>query len=506
MASLILNVGLGGSLLLGLFAAVTYYVVSVVIAWYRLRKIPGPFLASFSYIWLARVAMSGRQYYIYRDLCKKYGSLVRVGPNELTTDDPEVIRRMSAARSTYGKDSWYIGGRFNPYHDSMFTCLDVNEHDNIKAKTAAAYGGRETPELELSVDNQINTLLHIIRTKYSWSPARKDAPFLDMGKIMSFLTMDVISCAAFGKEIGYLREQSDLYNFLRGVRDNWPRLALVLDIPMVRDILFSPLYLKLFGPKPTDKEGLGALMGVAEKYVGRRFERDAKDEEDMLGSFIRRGLSRTECEVEGLFMIIAGSDTTAGTLRNTLLHIITCPQVYQRLKEEISHAVAEGRVSSPIQHEEAKRLPYLQAVVYEGLRMRPAAPGLYPKTVPPKGDVIHGHFIPEGTAIGMNTSSLMQSTALFGPDANIFRPERFMESDEPARSEMERLVELAFGYGKFGCAGKPVAFMELNKVYFELLRAFDFQIANPGKPWDCTSWSVFVDENMWVKVTESSSE
>ena len=100
--------------------------------------------------------------------------------------------------------------------------------------------------------------------------------------------------------------------------------------------------------------------------------------------------------------------------------------------------------------------------------MRPPAPGLYPKSVPPEGDVIHGKFIPGGTAIGMNTGALVRSTALFGADADIFRPERFLEADEVARAEMERNVELVFGYGRWMCAGKPVAFMELNKIFFKV--------------------------------------
>lgn len=100
--------------------------------------------------------------------------------------------------------------------------------------------------------------------------------------------------------------------------------------------------------------------------------------------------------------------------------------------------------------------------------MRPPAPGLYPKSVPPEGDVIHDIFIPGGTAIGMNTGALVRSPALFGADADAFRPERFLEVDEATRAEMERNVELVFGYGRWMCAGKPVAFMELNKVFFEV--------------------------------------
>lgn len=51
----------------------------------------------------------------------------------------------------------------------------------------------------------------------------------------------------------------------------------------------------------------------------------------------------------------------------------------------------------------------------------------------------------------------------------MFRPERFMEAErEGHRIEMEKQVELAFGYGRWMCAGKPVAMMELSKVFFEV--------------------------------------
>lgn len=100
--------------------------------------------------------------------------------------------------------------------------------------------------------------------------------------------------------------------------------------------------------------------------------------------------------------------------------------------------------------------------------MRPPVPIKFPKVVPPQGDEIDGKFIPGGTAVGWNLIPMMRSTRHWGQDAEIFRPERFTEADEDTRLSMERLVELIFGHGRFACAGKPLAFMELNKVYFEV--------------------------------------
>ncbi|KAK8095770.1 cytochrome P450 [Apiospora kogelbergensis] len=513
MALLDLEIGKIGWLFVALAGLVLCYGIQAVVTWHRLRHIPGPSLASFSYLWLAKVTRSTRQWYIYRDLPKQYGPLVRVGPNEISTDDPETIRKVSGVRSPYGKDSWYMGSRFNPFEDTMFTTLDVAAHDKQKAKTAYAYSGRGTTALEDGVDEQMKELIALIKRKYlnkevkSGSGVQQEPNrLLDFSKIISFFTMDVITRAGFGQEFGYLKADEDLHDFLRSVRENWSVIAVTLDVPWIRNVLYSTWFLRWFGPRTTDKVGMGKVMAVAEKVVGDRFRPDAKAQKDMLGAFMAHGLTQKECETEGLFMVIAGSDTTASVVRSTMLHLISSPRVYNKLKREIRKAVDEGRASSPVTFEEAKEISYLQAVIYEGLRMRAPAPGLYPKLVPAGGDWLHGKFIPAGTAVGMNTAALTRSKALFGDDADLFRPERFEEIDGTARTELERLTELVFGYGRTMCAGKPVAFMELNKVYFELLRAFDFQLANPSKPWDSKSYAVWVEENMWVSVTESCCE
>lgn len=68
----------------------------------------------------------------------------------------------------------------------------------------------------------------------------------------------------------------------------------------------------------------------------------------------------------------------------------------------------------------------------------------------------------------MNTASLFASREHFGIDADVFRPERFTEASDEDRERMEKLVELGFGYGRFMCAGKPIAMMELYKAFFEV--------------------------------------
>lgn len=78
---------------------------------------------------------------------------------------------------------------------------------------------------------------------------------------------------------------------------------------------------------------------------------------------MRHGMNKSETVAESLIQIIAGSDTTATAIRSTVLHIITTPRVYQRLKKDIKIALDVAGVSSPITNTQAKNLEYFQVWV-----------------------------------------------------------------------------------------------------------------------------------------------
>jgi hypothetical protein len=80
---------------------ISYFIVSSFLSWYRLRHIPGPFLASVSGLWNVLNIVTGRTSPVLEKLPGKYGPLVRTGPNYVLTDDPEILRHINGARSTY---------------------------------------------------------------------------------------------------------------------------------------------------------------------------------------------------------------------------------------------------------------------------------------------------------------------------------------------------------------------------------------------------------------------
>lgn len=166
----------------------------------------------------------------------------------------------------------------------------------------------------------------------------------------------------------------------------------------------------------------------------------------------------------------------------TLLFLASNPVAYDKLKAEIDEAILKGKVSSPIKDAEARQLPYLQAVIKEGVRTFPVVTATFFKKVPKGGDVISGYFVPEGTEVGHNVLGVMRSKKYWGEDADMFRPERWIEADEKTFEMMTNVVETLWGAGRYKCLGRAIAQVELNKIFVEV--SFSLLLA-PRTPWLC---------------------
>jgi cytochrome P450 len=145
--------------------------------------------------------------------------------------------------------------------------------------------------------------------------------------------------------------------------------------------------------------------------------------------------------------------------------------VYTTLRAEIDSFIASGRISSPvIRDAEAREMPYLQACIKEGLRIWPPLTGLMTKLVPPGGDTFNGMFIPGETEIAYSAWGVHHDKRVYGEDADVYRPERWFASHTAPEklAAMERSIELVFGSGRYGCLGKSVAIVELNKVFVQV--------------------------------------
>ena len=103
--------------------------------------------------------------------------------------------------------------------------------------------------------------------------------------------------------------------------------------------------------------------------------------------------------------------------------------------------------------------------------MHPAVASLEERIVPPGGAVICGESIQGGTVVCTSSWTIHRDKAVFGEDADAFRPERWLEASEERRRVMERSM-LHFGAGNHTCLGKNIAVREIYKLVPSLLRRF----------------------------------
>lgn len=166
-------------------------------------------------------------------------------------------------------------------------------------------------------------------------------------------------------------------------------------------------------------------------------------------------------------LIQAGADTTGTALGATLRFILNNPAVLARVRAEIATAEAGGLLSSPIRYDESRQhLPYFVACIKESLRLQPPAPNLFGRVIPQGGKVIDGHYVPGGAEVTCYAYSVQRDTAFYGEDAEEYKPERWMQSDQ--RTFELEAAQFTFGMGSRVCLGKDVALMELHKLLPEV--------------------------------------
>ncbi|KAJ5699690.1 hypothetical protein N7536_002703 [Penicillium majusculum] len=468
-------------------------------SWYRLRDFKGPWLAGLTEAWLFRTTTTGELHMRLYEVNKKYGDLTRIGPNWLMTSDPEIIRYMSAAKYKHQKSSWYESLKVDPYVHSVFSEPSLEKHDKLRVKMQSGYSLKENRDLGVKIDAEIASLVNLIERKYI-STAKEVRP-IDLAQAAQYWSLDVITSIALGDPFGYLTEDRDMYDFVKIIQGELPLATVCSSTPTLGNLVFGSGLVTLIGPTPKDEAGRGKLMGIAKKVVGDRYGPKKVVREDMLGTFVRNGLDQRQAESEILTTILAGSDTTATAIRATMLHIMTNHRVYNTLVQEIQKAETDMSISNPITSAESRKMPYVQAVIKEGLRIHPPITGLLTKIVNPGGETIKGRFVPGGTGIG-HCGWGIQRHEVFGTDVDIFRPERWIEASDAQRNEMERTMELVFGTGRWGCLGKAIVMVELDKIFVELLRRFDFEPIYPGSPWKSSNFTLFMQKEMWVRVTK----
>ncbi|CCC12748.1 unnamed protein product [Sordaria macrospora k-hell] len=508
--------------------------------------------------------IKGDVHELWKDLAEKYGPLVRFGPDQVLCTDLESILRITSVRSDYRKSDWYDLARMGD-DDNLLSMTDKERRRERRKKVAPAYNGKGAGSHIFNIETGLNRTIaawtELIDRKYLGSGPIFQP--LDIAQSVHFYALDSLGEIAYSQSLGYIANDKDMNDVLKINEATFPWMYLLNNhhffFRVLRKWPFSMLL-----PRAGDKAGLGAIMGHTTSIIDRRFnffhsssssslEKSSSPEkipvpQDMLQSFISHGLTRPELQEEVTVQLFAGSDTVANGIRLCLLHLFSSPQVYRRLQAELdaaypflSHKTCPPTPGQerPISYSTCLQLPYLQAVLKESLRiLPPVVTGGFYKDVPlghghghngGEGDTIAGYSLPPGTkvATGAAIYAMCRSKQVFGLDADVFRPERWLEAEEEAAArledesaartnvpeknellgeagrrlrDMEITLGLMFGHGQFECVGKKLAMMQMNKVVAELVRRYDFNVLNPRRPCKVENALMWFVKDFWVRV------
>ncbi|KAI9595174.1 cytochrome P450 [Syncephalis fuscata] len=201
-------------------------------------------------------------------------------------------------------------------------------------------------------------------------------------------------------------------------------------------------------------------------------------------------LSEDQLIAESIVQLIAGTETTSLTLMWTIYLLLQNPETYHLLVDELYKALPDQQ--SSISHAEIKGLSYLNAVLYESMRLRPVVPTGSPRQVPLGGATICGFHIPEKSSNAAHgvvsnqyvtypvTYIVHHLDSVFGPDPQEFRPSRWLDSSSEQLAVM-RQTFLGFSIGTRACVGRNLAWLELRLTLAVLIRRFDFSVPEDAK-------------------------
>ena len=184
-----------------------------------------------------------------------------------------------------------------------------------------------------------------------------------------------------------------------------------------------------------------------------------RDDDDLPPS--EKSLSRLVWEAQSL--VGAGTLTSTHMMGITTYHILANPPILDRLLTELEGAIPDDATQGLLQNLE--QLPYLGAVINEGLRVSYGLFHRLQRVHPDNALTFRGWTIPPGTPIGMDSLHMHNDPTIF-PEPRKFDPSRFMGPEKEFRQKQL----FNFGRGTRQCVGMNLAMAEIHLTLATVFR------------------------------------
>lgn len=174
-------------------------------------------------------------------------------------------------------------------------------------------------------------------------------------------------------------------------------------------------------------------------------------------------------------IFFTGTETTSTTTEWIMAELLKNPEAMRKVKEELNEVVGENR---KVEESDIEKLPYLQAVIKETLRLHPAAPLLLPRNTIQNTNFM-GYHIPKDTQVFVNVWAIGRDPDTW-EDPFTFKPERFLGSSIDYKGQNFELIP--FGSGRRICVGISLAQRLVSFGLASLIHNFDWELDKNSKP------------------------
>jgi hypothetical protein len=223
-----------------------------------LRSLPGPVLARFSYLYRLLMVYNGDGPLNYRKIHQKYGPIVRVGPNEVSVADPNMIPVIYGIGSKFTKVStpgpstvmnltvpWkttFYAAMAPVYQgavlDSMFTARDPVYHKSLKSSVAQIFSMTNMKNFEVYADECTQIFMEAMLTL--------EGQPVDFSMWLQWYAFDVIGAITFQRRFGFMEQRRDVDDMIGKIDIGLQYVKIVGQLPFLIPLLQKGLMSRSF--------------------------------------------------------------------------------------------------------------------------------------------------------------------------------------------------------------------------------------------------------------------
>lgn len=308
-------------------------------------------------------------------------------------------------------------------------------------------------------------------------------PIIEVADWASRVTLDIIGVAGMGQDFGALQDPNTELNKTYRAIFSPNAQARILGILG----FFIPFFIVRMIPVKRNADVVTASQSIRkvcrELIQSKQRKLNSKEpvNPDILTVALQSGGFTEDNLVDQLMTFLAaGHETTATGVTWAVLHLCQNPDVQTKLRAEIRANLPSVDSSTEVTSEMFDKLPYLHAVCNEVLRVN--CPVTLTRRAAVKDTSILDQFVPKGTDIIICPLATNTSTALWGPDAAKFTPDRWMAPGMANSGGAEsNYSNLTFLHGPRSCIGQGFSKAEFACILAALVGRFEMELEDPYK-------------------------